>query len=69
MKDNFLGKKLKELRTEKHISQRKFGETFNVSNQTVSTWETGIHEPDLDTLIAIAKYYELPVGCLLGIED
>ncbi|MBQ8322940.1 MAG: helix-turn-helix transcriptional regulator [Clostridia bacterium] len=69
MKDNFLGKKLREFRIEKGISQRRFGELFNVSNQTVSTWETGVHDPDLDTLIAIAKYYEVSVGYLLGSED
>lgn len=65
MKNNVFGKKLKELRVEKGISQRKLGEIFNVCNQTVSFWETGSREPDLDTLLALARYFDVSVDALL----
>lgn len=65
MIDNVFGKKLKELRIEKGLSQRKLGEVFNVCNQTVSFWETGSREPDLDTLLSIAHYFEVPLENLL----
>lgn len=65
MKNNVFGKKLKELRVEKGVSQRKLGEIFNVCNQTVSFWETGSREPDLDTLLALARYFDVPVDTLL----
>lgn len=65
MKNNIFGKRLKEYRIEKGMSQRALGEVFNVCNQTVSFWETGSREPDLDTLIKIARYFEVSVDAML----
>ena len=65
MKNNVFGKRLREFRIEKGLSQRKFGEIFNVCNQTVSFWETGSREPDLDTLVAIAHFFAVPLEALL----
>lgn len=65
MKNNVFGKRLKELRIEKRLSQRKLGEVFGVCNQTVSFWESGSREPDLDMLVEIAHYFEISVDCLL----
>lgn len=69
MKNNEFGNNLKQLRLEKRISQRKLGEIFEVVNQTVSFWETGSREPDLDTLVKIAKYFGVTTDYLLGLED
>ena len=69
MKGNFFGKKLRELRIEKGLSQRRFGELFNVCNQSVSFWETGSREPDLDTLKRIAEYFDVSVDYLLGLRE
>ena len=65
MKNNIFGKRLKELRMERGLSQRKLGEQFNVCNQTISFWESGSREPDLDTLLAIAHYFDVPLENLL----
>ncbi len=65
MRENAFGKKLKELRLEKGLSQRQLGEIFSVCNQTVSFWETGSREPDLDTLVSIARYFEVPIDFML----
>lgn len=69
MKNNFFGLKLKELRLEKGLSQRKLGEIFGVCNQTVSFWESGSREPDMDTLSGIADYFSVSVDFLLGREE
>ena len=69
MKNNEFGNNLKQLRLEKRNSQRKLGEIFEVVNQTVSFWETGSREPDLDTLVKIAKYFGVTTDYLLGLED
>ena len=69
MKGNFFGVKLKELRIEKGLSQRKLGELLGVCNQTVSFWETGSREPDLDALVKIAAFFEVSVDFLLNRED
>ena len=68
MKNNTFGKKLKELRIEKGLSQRALGEIFNVCNQTISFWENGSREPDLDTLTNIARYFEVTIDSLLTEE-
>ena len=65
MRNNVFGKKLKELRIEKGLSQRKLGEIFNVCNQTISFWENGCREPDLDTLLQIAHFFGISVDELL----
>ena len=69
MKNNNFGKQLKELRLEKGLSQRELGRVLNVCNQTVSFWETGSREPDLDTLLAIAHYFEVSVDNLLEYKE
>ena len=65
MKNNVFGKKLKELRLEKNLSQRELGKVFNMCNQTISFWESGSREPDLDTLVKIARYFDVSLEELL----
>ena len=65
MKNNVFGKKLKELRTEKGISQRELGECLGFCNQTISFWENGSREPDLDTLLKISRFFEVSLEELL----
>ena len=65
MKNNTFGINLKTLRQLKGISQRKLGDDLNVCNQTISFWENGSREPDLDTLIQIAVYFDVSLDSLL----
>ena len=67
MKNNTFGKALKELRESNSLSQRKLGEDLGVCNQTVSFWESGQREPDLDMIVAIAKYFNISIDTLLGL--
>ena len=50
---------LKELRKEKQITQEQLANYLNVSNRSVSRWETGNNLPDLDILILLSKYYDV----------
>lgn len=65
MKNNIFGKRLKELRIEKGLSQQKLGEIFGFCNQSVSFWESGNREPDLDTLVKIADFFDVAIEDLL----
>lgn len=69
MKNNQFGKKLKELRIEKNLSQRNLGEILSVCNQTVSFWESGNREPDLDAIVKIADFFDVSADYLLGRKD
>lgn len=63
------GQKLKELRKEKKMKQKELAQILNVRNTTVSAWEVGDNEPDLATLIRIAKFFNVTTDYLLGLED
>lgn len=65
MKNNIFGKRLKELRLERGLSQQKLGEILGFCNQTVSFWESGNREPDLDTLLEISHYFNVALEELL----
>ena len=65
MKNNEFGKRLKELRLSKGLSQQKLGEDLGFCNQTISFWESGSREPDLDTVLKIARYFSVSVDELL----
>ena len=66
---NTFGKKLKELRLEKKLTQEILSKDLNVSFNTISDWELKKHEPDFDMLIKIAKYFNVSTDYLLGLED
>lgn len=68
MTNNSFGNILKQLRLENGISQRQLGNHLNMSNQTVSFWEIGKREPDLDTLVKIADFFDVSVDYLLDRE-
>lgn len=59
---------LKELRTEKEITQEQLAEQYGVSNRAVSRWETGANMPDLDILIQLSDDYGVTLRELLDGE-
>lgn len=61
--------RLKELRTEKGLSQTALAKELNVSQRSISSWETGFRQPDYETLIMIAKYFDVSTDYLLGLEQ
>jgi transcriptional regulator with XRE-family HTH domain len=44
------------------MTQEQLAEYLNVSNRSVSRWETGSNLPDLSMLITLAEYYDIAVG-------
>lgn len=52
---------LKQLRTEKSLTQEKLAEIIGVSNRSVSRWENGNTMPDFDLLIELAKFYDVSI--------
>ena len=49
-----VAKHIRRLRTERHMTQGDLAEKLFVTRQTVSAWETGKAQPDLETLERIA---------------
>lgn len=63
-----IGAFLKELRRDKGLTQEQLAEQLNVSNRTISRWETGSNMPDLSILIELADYYDVEIREILDGE-
>lgn len=61
--------RLKELRTSRHITQLKLAMDLNMSQNTISRYETGEREPGLAELIKIADYFSVSIDYLLERTD
>ena len=63
------GERLKDLRIEKGIGQVELAQVINVSKGIISLWENGLREPKLNNLIALSKYFQVPIDYLAGLID
>lgn len=61
--------RLLEIRKKKRISQLKMALDLNVSQNTISRYETGDREPDLEMLVRIADYLNVSLDYLLERTD
>lgn len=58
--------RLKELREQKKISQIKLTQELNISPITYNRYETGKREPNIETLIKLADFYNVTLDYLVG---
>ncbi len=61
--------RLRELRKERHISQLKLALDLNMSQNSISRYETGEREADYLTLIKFADYFDVSIDYLLERTD
>ena len=58
--------KLKELRKENQKTQDDLARALNVSHGTYNNYEQGKYEPNIDTIIKLANYYDVSIDYLVG---
>ena len=58
--------RLRELREKKNLTQTALAKDLKVSNTTISNWEAGYRQPDLDSLIRLANYFDVSLDYLFG---
>ena len=63
-----IGKFLRELRKEKGLTQEQLAEKLNVSNRSISRYETGNNMPDISLLIEIADIFEVSIPEIINGE-
>lgn len=63
-----IGAFLRSLRQEKGLTQEQLAEHFNISNRTISRWETGSNMPDISIITELADFYEIDIRELLDGE-
>ncbi len=59
-----VGKRIRNLRRERNLTQEYLAQELNVSRQAVSKWENGQSTPDTNNLIALAGLFQVSVGYL-----
>lgn len=60
------GQFIKQLRKEQGMTQRKLAEKLNISEKTVSKWETGNGLPDTGIMLPLSKVLGITVNELLA---
>lgn len=63
------GEKLKYLRLEKKLNQKKLSEEIEVASSMISCWENGVNEPKISYLISLSKFFNVSTDYLLGISE
>ncbi|WP_301965292.1 helix-turn-helix domain-containing protein [uncultured Ruminococcus sp.] len=58
-------KKLKELRIKNNLTQTDLGEKIYLSRATISKYEQGKMEPNIDTIIELSNIFKVSIDELL----
>ena len=61
--------KLQELRKQKNLTQEEVAACLYVSRAAVSKWESGRGYPNIDSLKAIARFYDVSIDRLLSGDE
>ena len=69
MKKSRFGEILKNLRTEKNITQGDLAKALGCSQSMLTRWENGECEPTAPYIIAVSEYFSVSAGFILGIEE
>lgn len=64
-----LGDRLKQLRTEKKITQDEMANLLSIKRQTYSAYERHVSLPDANVLIKLSDFFDVTVDYLLGVSD
>lgn len=57
-----------ELRRERKLTQEQLGELLNVTNKTISRWETGTYMPPIESLEALSKELGVSINEIIAGE-
>ena len=60
---------LKLLRQEKGIGQVELAQKLGVSKGIISLWENGLREPTMNSLIGMAKFFDVSIDYLVGLSN
>lgn len=61
--------RIRQLRKKNNMTSKVFGNIFNISESSVSLYESGKRRPSIELLIKISNYFNVSTDYLLGITD
>lgn len=63
------GEKLKEMRTERDLSQMELAQKTGISQSAIAKWELGKTEPTASAIVTLARFFDESADYLLGLKD
>lgn len=60
-----IGKNIKQIRIKSNMTQEELAEALFVTRQTISNYETGKSNPDIDTIIKIAELFKVDANTVI----
>ena len=63
------GENMRSLRKSRGYSQQKFADILGVTQAAISSWESGIREPEFSIIFDISKQFRVPVSSLIPLEE
>lgn len=66
---NTLYDRIRSLREDADLPQRKLADLLKVTQTTYSRYESGVLDIPVDTLIMLAKFYNTSIDYLVGLTD
>lgn len=61
--------RLKQLRKESNLTQEELAQKISKTRSTIAGYETERKEPDYETLVLLAKYFNVSLDYLMGVSD
>lgn len=61
--------RLRDLREDSDLTQRTLAEHLHIRQSTYSQYENGQRQMPLETLVALAEYFDTSTDYLLGLTD
>ena len=61
--------KIREIREDRGFTQQQIADLLNIGQRTYSDYETGKTRIPLESLIVLAKFYDLDLNYLIGISQ
>lgn len=62
-------RRLTQLRTERDLSQRRLAAQIGCSQSAICKYELADNQPDIDFLVAAARYFNVSADWLLGLQN
>ena len=63
------GERLKELRTERKLTQRELALQTKLTQSAIASWEVDRQGVTAESLVVLAKFFNTSVDYLLGLKD
>lgn len=63
------GQRIRELRTERNLSQAELAKVLGTTQRTVSKYETEVLDLNTSMIVCLCRFFEVSADYLLGIND